>query len=416
MTFVSAFAPALGSPVPSGARPARPLSPLRSLSAWTCFFAGFFTAFTVSLVGELPVGEFFLLGAAAWAAVCAALHGAWSGPLLRSRTLGRWLIAQFIALGAYVFSDLYRHSAPHDMLRGWSRMVLLAVDLVAIAYLFGRRPGNFLVLLAGTCLGEAAWALWFGPLLGDLWKFGLSTGAVCLTLFVAGQLGRAAAALAAAGLGVLNFALDYRSLGGLCLAVAASTLLHFAARRARLWLAPFILAATAVLVALTGSLAAPEGRRSTRSDIERSAMITAASEAFRESPWIGHGSWFSNTDVYDNFMTIRHAAAVAAHLGGFADANHDPGDTALHSQILVALAEGGVFGGVFFLLYGAGLLREVWRLQFERPWDGVTALYTLLIGVALWNLICSPFSGAHRVHIAAACGLILMLRAPTAEP
>jgi len=88
--------------------------------------------------------------------------------------------------------------------------------------------------------------------------------------------------------------------------------------------------------------------RATRSDIERTAMVTAALEAFESSPLIGHGSWFSNSDVYENFMVLRHEAALREHVGGFASPNQTPDAMALHSQLLVALAEGGLFGGAFF--------------------------------------------------------------------
>ena len=60
-------------------------------------------------------------------------------------------------------------------------------------------------------------------------------------------------------------------------------------------------------------------------------------------------------------MVIRHEAAVAAHVGGFADANRDPGAVAIHSQLLVALAEGGLFGAAFFFLYGGALFWALYR-------------------------------------------------------
>src|SRR5580704_13599661 len=86
-----------------------------SPSAQTSFLAGFFTVFTVSFVGEMPVGELVLMAAAGWAALCVVFNKTWPGPLLRSRFLWSLLIAQLIALGSYIFSDLYRHSFPLDM-------------------------------------------------------------------------------------------------------------------------------------------------------------------------------------------------------------------------------------------------------------------------------------------------------------
>jgi hypothetical protein len=144
-------------------------------------------------------------------------------------------------------------------------------------------------------------------------------------------------------------------------------------------------------------------------------MITAAKEAFEKSPLIGHGSWFSNSDVYDNFMLIRHEAAKESRVGGFAKANKAPGDEALHSQILVALAEGGLFGGAFFFVFGAGLLWALAYAVLVRPWTRLAPMQVLILLLALWNLLFSPFSGAHRVYIAMACGLILLLKTEATE-
>ncbi len=153
------------------AEEALPDSVWSSPSAWISFLAGFSTFFTISFVGEMPVGELLLMATAGWAVLCVAFNNAWPGRLLQSRFLWSLLIAQLIALGGYIFSDLDRHSFPLDMARGWSRMIFLAIDSVAIAYLFGCARRNFMVFQLGQCLGAIASALILGPLFGDLWKF-----------------------------------------------------------------------------------------------------------------------------------------------------------------------------------------------------------------------------------------------------
>jgi hypothetical protein len=395
---------------------ARPGSIWRSPSAWVSFLAGFSTLFTISFVGEMPVGELVLMAAAGWAGLCLVLHQAWPGRLLPSRFLWSLLLAQLIAFGGYIFSDLYRHSFPLDMARGWSRMVFLAIDIVAIAYLFGCARRNFLVFQLGQGLGAVASALILGPLFGDMWKFGVGYPLTFLVFFTAPLAGPVATLLAAGAMGAIHFMLDYRSLGGLCLLVGMLTILQISPRRLRLWLAPLMMIAAAGAVFWIYGQTNDNNTRATRSDIERSAMATAALEAFEQSPLIGHGSWFSNTDVYDNFMVIRHAKAKQAHVGGFADPNQDPGAVAVHSQILVALAEGGLFGGAFFFVYGAGLVWTLCHLVFVRRWHRLTPFCTLVLLSALWDLFCSPFSGAQRVSIALASGLILLVRMDAITP
>jgi hypothetical protein len=387
-----------------------------SPSAWLSFLAGFGTAFTISLVGEMPVGEIILMAVAGWAVVCVVLNRAWPGPLLGRRFLWGLLVAQLVALGGYVFSDLYRHSFPLDMARGWSRMVFLAIDIVAVAYLFGCARRNFFVFQLGQCLGAVASALLLGPLFGDMWKFGIGAPVTYLVFFIAPLAGAFAAMLAAVALGVIHFMQDYRSVGGLCLLVGMLTFLQISPRRFRLWLAPLMLAASVGAMLWIYGQQQGDGTRATRSDVERSSMAIAAFEAFEQSPLIGHGSWFSNTDVYDNFMVIRHAEAKQAHVGGFADPNTDPGAAAVHSQILVALAEGGLFGGAFFFVYGAGLISTLYDLVFVRRWHRLTPFCTLVLLSALWDYFCSPFSGAQRVSIAMTCGLILLLQSGEISP
>jgi len=387
-----------------------------STSAWMSFLAGFFTAFTVSFVGEMPVGELVLIAAAGWAVLCVVFNHTWPGPLWQSRFLWSLLFAQFLALGGYIFSDLYRHSFPLDMARGWGRMVFLAIDIVAIAYLFGCARRNFLVFLLGQYLGAVASALITGPLFGDMWKFGVGAPLTYLIFFIAPFAGAFATVIAAGAIGVVHFTMDYRSMGGLCLLVGMLTFLQIMPRRFRLWLAPLMMIVAVGAVVWIYGQTQGDGNRATRSDVERTAMITAAFEAFEQSPLIGHGSWFSNSDVYDNFMLIRSAAAKQAHVGGFADPNQDPGATALHSQILVALAEGGLFGGSFFFVFGAGLIWTLYQMVFVHRWHRLTPFYTLVLISALWDLFCSPFSGAQRVSIAMVCGLILLVQTEAISP
>lgn len=383
--------------------------PLRTGAGWAALAAGLLSAFTIPLIGELPVGELVLGPVAGWAILCAVMNQVWPTELFRVPLFWALLIAETVALVAYIGSDLYRHSSPHDMARGWGRLIMVAVDLVAVAFLFGRSPRNLFVLVVAGALGEVISALTIGPLFGDMWKFGIGAPITILVLVLVPRWGRLLTATAVIGLGALHFALDYRSLGGLCLVTGALTLAQMFRPLLRLWLVPLAALLTA-FVCLRVFEATQGAQRATRSDVERSAMLTAAVEAIQSSPFIGHGSWFSNSDVYDNFMRIRMEKAREAHVGGFADPNKEADAMALHSQILVAVAEGGVFGGAFFLVLAWALLRALGDLAFFRAWDRRTPLYTLLVLLALWNLCFSPFSGAQRVYIATACGLLLLLR------
>src|SRR5262245_40698572 len=97
--------------------------------------AGFLTPFTISLVGELPLGELVLFATAAWGLLCIGINHALPGRLFHSRYLRTLLVCQAVALVGYVIADFYWHSAPRDMVRGWSRMIFVVIDVLAITYL-----------------------------------------------------------------------------------------------------------------------------------------------------------------------------------------------------------------------------------------------------------------------------------------
>jgi hypothetical protein len=389
---------------------ARPkINSLAIASAFAAFFAGILTAFTVSVGGEMPLGEIVLMAVFGWIAAWAIVTGSFPAEVPRSRIFRIFLVCQAVAFVAYVVSDLYRHSSPHDMGRGWARMVFLAIDIVSVAYLFGCSRLNLLMLLFGQLAGDALHALILGALYGDLWKFGVGIPLTYLVFFLASFMGRAALVIAAFAMSALHFALDYRSFGGICLVVGTATLVTLFPLRVRKWLIiPGVMVIAGGLFAY--SFAHRGSYRATRSDLSRTSMLIAAYQGFRSSPVIGQGSWFSRSPVFNNFMAIRAEAAKADHVGGFPEANEDPGTVAIHSQILVALAEGGIFGATFFIVFGFALIEAICRITFALEGSRFTGIYLLILFTALFNWFLSPFSGAHRVYIAIACGLILYLQ------
>ncbi len=384
------------------------------VSAFVSLCAGFLTPFTVSLVGEMPVGELVLLAVVGWAGLCLLVHRAPPGHLFRQRYLYVLLACELVALGAYMVSDFYRHSLPRDMARGWARMILLGFDLVAMAYLLSRSRRNFVWFLAGQLSGELLNAVVFGALFGDDWKFGYGIPATYAVLLLASFAGPFTVMMAAAGMGALHFALDFRSVGALCFLVAGAAGLHLLSPRLRLWALPCAGIVTALLAAVlfTHMRSGDDmEHRASRSDVDRSSMLQAAMEAFQDSPLLGNGSWFSRTNVYENFVQIRADRAKEAGIGGFAGPNEEPEAVALHSQILVTLAEGGIFGATFFFAYGAGLLWALWNQIMVVAWRSDLPLRLFQLVLASWHLVMSPFSGAHRVYIALAAGVVLLVRA-----
>jgi hypothetical protein len=378
------------------------------------FAAGLLTPFSVNVVGTMPLGELVFLAALGAVGTWMLLQRSLPAGLWRSRMFWLLLGSQAIALGGYVLADLYRGSSTNDLLRGWARMVFLAIDLVAVALIFqvdrrGSGAQGFLGFQWGYAAGMALHAVFGEVLFNDYWKFGFAIPVTIAVLLITPLLGFWTTLLSSVGLGVLHMAMDYRSMGAICLLVPAGMALQKFTPRSRLWILPVVAVLGVGAVGwLYFSREAPTSR-SSRSDIERTAMLQAAWDGFRRSPVIGHGSWFSKSDVMDEFFAIRFERSILNGVGSFSEADDTGGGIALHSQMLVGLAEGGLLGGCFFIVYTLLVLWALAHCVLWQAWHRWSAIYLLTLTFALWGVAMSPFSGMHRILIAVAAGLSLKL-------
>jgi O-antigen ligase len=372
------------------------------------FMTGVLSAFTVSLVGAMPVGELVLLAVLFSIFVSVVTTRRWPEALERLPLLWIFLGALCVAFCGYIIADFYRESATRDMARGWARIVFQGLDILAMGYLLGKSMRNTVYAAVGCALGVLLSALVYGALFGDMWKFGYAPLVTVAALLVAGWMSRWIATGVAFALGLLHFVMDYRAFGGFCFLVGSLLLVQALPRRWRPVVLPVFVAFGLVGIFFVYLRSQGDDQnRTNRSNLERSAMVQAAAEAFVQSPFIGHGSWFSNSRVMENFAAIRWQEAQIAHMGGFAEEDGD--DMALHSQILVALAEGGVLGGAFFIVYGLGLVWALLYCVLKQSWQRATPVYLLTLISALWHLFMSPFSGTHRVLIALAAAFVAVL-------
>jgi hypothetical protein len=325
------------------------------------------------------------------------------------RTLILLLICQLLALLSYIVSDLWHQSLPIDMIRGWLRMIFLLVDTFVLALLFGAGIRPFVLLLVGLSFSSLLTFL-EGPLFGDYWKFCFGYPlTIVILLSVPRLLGFSATVAASLALGVLHLLMQYRSLGIVCLLLAGLLLSRSLPPLFRKYLC--IMCIPIAFVGLPWTLnvllADTEGSAN-RSNVERSAMLTAAWEGFLASPWVGNGSWFSKSDVWDNFLLIRSQKEVET--GG--KLGFDPRDfegKAIHSQILTALAEGGLLGGTFFLAYTVLIILGFWFLLTEASWHWLMPIRLSILISSFCAVFMSPFSGTSRLEIGMAAALVVVL-------
>lgn len=368
-----------------------------------CAVAGFLSAFTVSMVGLLPVGEVVLTLVFTWVVVRSLVCHGWP---TRLQQLG-WYKVLIVLIGVmalgYIGSDFYRGTASSNLIRGWARVGFLAIDLVAIAYLIDGSWRRLYVFMFALYLGNSLNALLAGPLMGEWWKFGVGYTLTAIGLFaVAGQTPFLQVAVALI-LGAVSLGLGARSLGSICLLAAGL----FWLRYARGALRP--IAFVVMLGALAGMFTAAntvfiENQDHAGSNMERQSMIETAAEAFISSPLIGQGSWFTASRIS---RLEERMARKDPTFRGYSE--EEARKISIHSQLLVALAEGGILGGVFFLFLGMLLMKTLRTLVNNSMPHRAFLFYLVIAG--LWNLCMSPFSGVTRIEIAlviCACLLVIL--------
>lgn len=374
--------------------------------------AGMLTHFTVGLVGALPVGEFVLAGVIGWMVLHVALNHTAPGTLISSRLLWTFMACQAAALLGYVLADIYWGSSGDDMARGWARMIFLGIDVLAFAYLFdlpGRHPlAGFVCFEGGYALGGAAATLSGNVLFADYWKFGWASPVTITVLLLAPRLGFWWCQIACLALTAVHMAFEFRSMAAICLATPALMIFQRCTPRTRVVALGAGLALAALGAGYLSTRSPEDTARSARSDVERGAMVQAAWEGFLRSPWLGNGSWFSKSNVMQEFYAIRYENSIRNGVGSY-EKDEAESAVAIHSQILTSLAEGGVLGGAFFAFYGVMLLWALGYLILAQPWTVWSNLCAFFLLLKISDLATSPFSGAHRVLIAAAVGLILLL-------
>ena len=355
--------------------------------------AGCLQPFMVSLVGRMPLSEVLFLLVTAFAMLAFCMDARTINILPAPRLLFMLLVCVAVSFAGYLFADFYRMTELRDLMRGWARLAFLVVDLIAIATLIGLSKHSLPLYQCGLAAGSVVYVLVFGPLLGEYWKFGYAVPVTLLLLLVAPFIGAWAVELALAGIGLLHLWLDYRSMGGCCLLAASLLLVTRLPARLRRWAVPAVAIAAVMGVLLLYQVAGTEGtRRTTQSNIDRSAMAAAAWEAALASPLIGQGSWFSRSRVFDTYFEMRYQESRISG-GRGVERFGDFEGVAIHSQILSSLAEAGIFGVCFFIVYGVLLVWAIWDFSAGKTADRFTGLWIFVLVCAFWDLWMSPFSG-----------------------
>lgn len=382
-------------------------APIPAILAAACLACGVLMSVKVVVIGELYLGEIFLVFAAL---VLFLLRGV-------GASLAPWFFWTFAGLGAmmllgYMVSDLIAVTGPSQYLRGWARTAVFGIDLLALLLVVSHGERTYRWLVVGLVVGQLArLVITETPLTMITWKTGYGFPIGLAAALLSGYLPPLLAALLLGSVGVTSVLLDFRSLGGIFLLAAG----FVATRAGGGWhqIGPMLrgsIAATVAFATVAATVAVMSQSeddyhlRRLESNAGRYSGLLIASEAIAESPIIGYGSWaVDKAYARKRRQEFERATAGADVSGRFSDS------LLPHSQLLQAWIEGGIFAAAFFFVLAVNLVRALRWLALHHRFRPMSALYAVMVVNGLWELLFSPFLGPHRFGLACTMAALALL-------
>ncbi|MFD1612625.1 hypothetical protein ACFSCW_12510 [Sphingomonas tabacisoli] len=336
--------------------------------------------------------------------------------------LGVWLV------GA-VLTDLVRHTAPNDYMRGWSRIALFGGNTVMLWLLSRGRIRVLMAYVLGAGLALAANTL-INPtalMAEDPWKFGIgyglaiTCGVVATSRILQRMFTIHFGSVLIGAVGLASLFLNSRSLFAICLLASAYGFLasyvsrhpRFASKVNPLAFVGFILVGLVVgnfMILAYGELAST-GVLGHAAQAKYYAQLGGTSglnviiggrpealvslQAIADSPIIGHGSWAR--DPYYSllyFSSLKEAGLQAT------DTYQQLGELSeflipSHSYVFGTWVEAGIAAvpiWIYVMLLAFRALYANVRLRTEA-----NALISLVALVVMWDVLFSPFASDARI-------------------
>lgn len=346
------------------------------------------------------------------------------GSITQLRPLRLCFLLMAIWLAGAVTTDLYRGSAPVDFLRGWSRLILLGVN-IAMIWLLCR--GSLKLLSLYTMSSGAAAVVGAltssDPLtISDPWKFGVGSGLITL---VAGLTGvpffregvkRFYPEVAILMLSMLSLLLNSRTMFAVgALSAGYSLLSRWLLLRRQsvskigfvgLLLSGLLVAQATVIIyeysASQGWLG--ENARAKyimQVDNDAGLLLSGRSEslvsleAIRDMPILGHGSWAQ--DPYYTIVYYTRQKQLGLPLPPTWQEFGASYDYIIqsHSHLLGAWVDAGILSVPFWLWTLMLAFSSLYAVVARRNQPNVLViLFSFLI---MWDVLFSPFSAQARI-------------------
>jgi hypothetical protein len=399
----------------AGATRMRKPSTGSSLIELLVFLIPFLQFIHIKLTGVLSGSDILILAA--------FIVLAFRGKIQIRAPIGRkFLILSSLWLLSQVVTDFVRHSPFADYARGWSGIGMTMAGFAVMFTLLYGHPRRIVLYAWGMATGSAL-AYFINPsdfAIKEPWKFGLSLPVTLAILLIASRndvRGHWPITLTAFA-GMLNLAMAFRSVGGICLAATLFVALirysqnkgiadrKLPARTVGALAASLALGLIGIYwvyhYAVTTGLMGPEAKEKyeEQSSGKYGTLLGGRSEllssipAIIDSPILGHGSWAKDP----KYIIIEQQALAAL---GYKDAGDispeelQEGLIPSHSHVLGAWVDAGVLGAIFWawvwLLTCKALLRTYPQGMKLLPLAAYAAFQLL------WDIPFSPYGAQMRI-------------------
>lgn len=326
------------------------------------------------------------------------------------------MVMGLLWLAALVATDTVRATRFDDFARGWSRIVVTLLSLIAISLLIETDRRRMVMFAVGLVLGYTLTYI-FSPTVeaqAQPWKFGvgipITLAAALLATWLYSRRFSTGAALTMLAIALLNGYMGHRSQAGVCLmtAVFITVQSRKTTRRSRLsWRHAVLLVILAASgfgcvklyeYAAGGGLLGETARQLYEWQSEGTlglfvggrSGVFAGITAIAESPWLGHGSWVTDSDI-----TLRSSGVLReSGYGTMGQMAVQDNVGMLHSHLVGSWVEAGILGAAFWVWILALDARRLAALyQSKESLTPLIAYFGILLG---WDILFSPFGAERR--------------------
>ena len=345
-----------------------------------------------------------------------------------------------IWLAGAVMSDLYRGSAPNDFLRGWSRLILLGVNIAMIWLLC---KGSLKLISLYSMSSGAAMVIGAltssDPLTRSApWKFGMGAGLITLVAGLTGipyfrkGIQKFFPEIAILGLSMVSLLLNSRTMFAIGALAAGYSLLSrwiLLHRRSisKLAFSSIVLvgALVAQAIVMAYEYSASQGwlgeyaRRKYLMQVDNDAGLFVSGrseslvslEAIRDMPILGHGSW-AKDPYYSIVYYVKQkelGLPVPPSWQQFgADSEYI---IQSHSHLLGSWVDAGILSVPFWLWTLILAFGSLYAVVARRNQPNIIVIFFSFL--VIWDVLFSPFSAQARITKALQIVVLVMVQRMT---